>query len=153
MRRPSILAVVLSLCLLGEVAATRIVTKPLEDVVTAQTWVMEARLISSELERGRYHVQSVYKVEPISVLHGTGSRASLRYSSPLPHKREVDGKVMSVSPLITGSGIEHSLEEGRVYLFLAPTNPTGETAEFTLIRVESRSRKKQLLEHLKALNL
>jgi len=103
----------------GEVAATRIFHKPLEQVLTDQTPVILAQVNHCQVEILPNVLRVSIGLRSVRVVHLRGPACD-----PLIHQfstqleRTSNGSTVRVSPIREGSGLEQRLEVGQSYYFL-----------------------------------
>ena len=119
----------LTLALLGEVAASRVFFRPLAEVLTPQTGVVWARLAHCRTHQSTSEYQVFCKLEDVEVLRGGPPAPEIMHSFSTMLER--DG--MRVSPIRDGSGLETSLQTGARYYFLLDSS-----AQF-VVRVEAEA--------------
>lgn len=119
----------LTLALIGEVAATRVFFQPLAEVMTPQTGVVWALLAHCRAHQTASEYQVFCKLEDIEVLRGTPPAPELMHSFSTMLER--DG--LRVSPIRDGSGLETSLQTGTRYYFLLDSS-----GQF-IVRVEAEA--------------
>lgn len=103
----------------GEVAATRVFHEKLEQVLSAQTPVIWARVQSCRQVIEPDAVRLFIRLDSIQVVHlrgPDGDDVIHVFSTNL--ERESNGRVIRVSPILEGSGLERNLQEGAHYYFL-----------------------------------
>lgn len=113
----------LLLLLGGEVTATRIFHEPLEQVLNAETPVIRARVVQVIEEVLADSTRRTIQLEAIQVVHlrgPEGQQVVHVFSTNL--ERQADGKVVKVSPILEGSGLEQRLQSGTHYYFLLDTS-------------------------------
>lgn len=103
----------------GEVAATRVFHQRLEEVLTAQTPVILARVRSCQVDIQPQELRVVIALDEVQVIHLRGPAGpEVVYAFSTEVERQVDGGTVRVSPLREGSGIEQRLQAGLTYYFL-----------------------------------
>lgn len=121
MRKPLIL-----LLLTLQAAATRIYHRPLEQVLTPEVGVVQARLahVRTQQTAGTYHIYC--RLQNPQILRGAPPATEIEHSFSTLLQTGNTRR----SPIRDGSGLETNLQENTPYYFLL--DPTGHT----LIRVE-----------------
>ena len=114
-----LLASLLLLALTGEVVASRVFFRKLAEVLTPQTPVIFARVKACRHERPVDQFQVFVKLEEVEVLQLRGPASKeIMHSIATNLERTVEGRVVHVSPIRDGSGLETTLKVGQRYFFL-----------------------------------
>lgn len=127
----------------GEVAATPIFHEPLEQVLTAQTPVIFARVSQCQVDILPNRLRVSVGLDSVRVVHLRGPACD-----PLIHQfstrleRTSNGRTVRVSPIRQGSGLEQRLEVGQSYYFLLDAS-----GQF-LLRAEPETARQAILQIL-----
>ena len=114
----------LLLALWGPVGASQVFHQPLAEVVTTDSWVLEARVLQVESRvTGGGGRQVVFTVQPVALHHGQGQALMLSYATPAMVRTMPDGSELRVSPILSGSGHEFLVQAGATWLFIAGAGP------------------------------
>jgi len=107
----------------GEVTATRVFHEKLEQVLTAQTPVILARVQSIRQVTEPDAVRLFIRLDSIQVIHLRGPDGDeVVHVLSTNLEREINGRVVRVSPILEGSGLERNLQVGTHYYFLLDTS-------------------------------
>lgn len=135
---------VLFLLLTIGATAVQVFHRKLSEVVTSNTPIIKARVVSSAVEilpNSLVVRVRVERVEPIFLSPPESREFAYTHSTTITRSNAA-GETVRVSPIRRGSGLEQNLEAGETYLFILASDPQGE-----LIRVEPTSS----LEEIQAL--
>ena len=104
----------------GEVAATRVFHRDLEEILALGFPVVQARVVSSREEIEPSQLTVYVEIDQIRPWRGTVEVPGTvvhRFSTML-ERQGPNGEVMRVSPIRDGSGIERELQAGKEYFLV-----------------------------------
>ncbi len=133
-------------CLLfvGEAVASIIYHQDLSVVLARETPVVRGVVRTVSVEPDVNEMRVTVRIDVLEVLRGScGEQATLVHSfSTLLERRGADGRVVRVSPIREGSGIETQLQMGQPYFFVLDESGTG------FLRAESMPSEAEIRELL-----
>ena len=118
--------------------------KKLEDVLSVDQVVFSARVQDLRSEPGYYYSKYHYRLTDFRLIYGEADLPDKMFCEVAnPHERHLDGKVLKVSPLRIGSGLEARLRVGEKYIFISEDLPK-------VLRVESLEAEQRILDSMRA---
>jgi hypothetical protein len=126
---------------------------PLEQVISAETLILEAKVLETILTHHPQKIHLKIDVQLTNTLQGVLKEKiqTLVYEQIVPIMRDEKGKVVThFSPILEASGIEFNLEKGKTYLFFTRVLKS-HRGTLEIFRAEPLEQKTKVLDLLKAL--